>query len=303
MTPIHDSFEDELAGRLSEFAAGALPPRTSAEEVARKAMSTPAVPMHIASIAAVILVAAVGTTFVLGGIAGDPPLPLPAAGGSVTPAGDGQPRPTVVGTQSLAYTCGGHPFTEDVFDGAEIDLSSTAEGAAVATLIESNTDAGLLPSTGWHYAGREGDRVSFVALNSGVYTQAQVKADGDAWRVVNWGGCEPELDLPELNAATWHLAPDQEIRPDTTSFYVDVRERACTGGQSSADRVQAPIVSADEDRVVVAFTVALPEGPLTNCIANPTSRHLVELPFALAGRSVVDAGTLPWKERIGAQGM
>ena len=196
------------------------------------------------------------------------------------------------GDRSLLYTCGSSdPFLSTLFDDPATDLTRTPPGRAVHAVAAEDP---FLAEAGWHLAGSDVESATFVAWmpRAEAFAYARATLEGTAWRVDEWGGCIPRVWEPGASAADWMLAPSQRLTPMTTSFAVDVTERACAGGQSSAGRIKPPIVVYQADAILVAFTVhPLPGGH--TCPANPATRVVVELREPVGARQVLDAGTLP----------
>jgi hypothetical protein len=284
MTESRDPFEDRLAQQLIDLAETALPGRSSEEDTAAAAMAT-ARPTRWRAwlVAAAAVVTAIATTIVLA------PRPLGETAPSTSPS------PTDSG---LTYSCGGHPFSPAIFNEPELDLQSSAAGAALAEFIASGQRGEeLLPAAGWHLAGSDDSTASFVASFPGdpAYAEAQLERDAAGWQVVGWGQCRPRLELAGVNAATWTIVPGQEIDATTRTFSADVTEAECAGGQSSEGRVRAPLIIYEPDRVVVAFTVE-PLGGDQDCPSNPATRVRVELSEPLGDRELLDGGMLPWQD-------
>jgi hypothetical protein len=290
MTDDRDPFERRLAERLGDLSDTPLAGPKPSEPVARAAMASPSQTWRIGLLAITVLVAGVVAMVVLSRS------PTGVASQSTSPS----PSPSPGALASLEYSCyPGYPFRREIFDEPELDLESLPAGVRLARFIEAGGGGNALPRNGWHLAGMDNSRAAFVAMISGdpPYAQATVGLDDGEWRLGNWGRCLPKVDIGGLSAATWRLAPEQEIDTATTSFLADVVEWRCTGGQSSEDRVRPPLIAYQPQRVVVVFTVDPPPPPPDNvCIANPATRVSVELSEPLGDRELLDGGALPWHD-------
>ncbi|MDP9225021.1 MAG: hypothetical protein M3P18_14475 [Actinomycetota bacterium] len=112
--------------------------------------------------------------------------------------------------------------------------------------------------------------------------------------VLALGACSG-IPTGESGPATWTHDPAAEIGPDTTEFTAWVTERACAGGQSSADRITGPDTQVSAEAIVVTFGVR----PLTgaqDCQGNPPTPVIVRLPEPLGARMLLDGGREPPQE-------
>jgi hypothetical protein len=103
--------------------------------------------------------------------------------------------------------------------------------------------------------------------------------------------CLPSTPLDE-GGATWALAPDASIGPDTADFTAMVTEQACASGQTSAGRVIGPEVEWADDAVTVTFRVRRLAGEQT-CPGNPPTPVVIALDEPLGGRTLLDGGREP----------
>jgi len=304
MTEQRDPFEDGLAVRLTDLGDTALANRTADEAIADAAMTARA-PMGWPStlLTGVALVAVVVAAAVFGQRAPDAASVAtgtpdssanPVGTESATPVGT--PSPTPLG---LAYTCGGPAFSPALLNEPELDLRSIPAGVALADFIESG-QAGetILPPDGFRLAGEDDSNAWFVAPLPGdpPYADAHLEQDAGGWRVTGWGQCRPQIALQGAGAATWVLAPGQEVDRESTTFEAAVTERACSGGSSSEGRIREPVIIYEPDRVLVIFTVdPLPDGAYT-CPGNPPTQVPVELSEPLGDRQLLDGGEFPWRD-------
>jgi hypothetical protein len=290
MSDGRDPFERRLVERLGDLSETPLSGRKPSEQVAQAAMETPSQSWRIGLLAAAVLLGAIAAMLVVNR--------SPTGVGSESPPSSPSLSPGALA--SLEYSCyPGFPFRREIFDEPELDLESLPAGVRLARFVEAGGGDGALPRNGWHLAGMDESRAAFVATLPGdpPYASATLNLDDGVWRVGGWGRCLPKVDIGGLSAATWRLAPEQEIDTATTSFLADVTESGCTGGQSSENRVRPPLIAYQPQRVVVVFTVDPPPPPPDNvCIANPATRVAVELSEPLGDRELLDGGTLPWHD-------
>lgn len=287
MNENRDPFEDRLAADLLEFADTAVPGSRSDADVAASAMA----PGRRSR----FLVALGTAAAVVAGIAAAAVLFSPRNSG----LGGEQASPSPVSTQ-LAYACGTFAFPPTLIGQQPVDLQSSPAGVALAQFIDSGQGGEpLLPRDGWHVAGMDDSTASFVAPLPGdpPYAEAEAERTKNGWRIVGWGQCRPTLRLHGVNVATWNIVPGQEINASTQTFMVDVTELACASGKSMADRLRAPIVAFEPDRVIVTFTVEpLPDADAQECPGNPPTRIRLQLAEPVGDRKLLDGGTLPWRD-------
>ena len=102
------------------------------------------------------------------------------------------------------------------------------------------------------------------------------------------GGCAaPPVDTA---AASWALAPGQEVGPDSSLLDVLVTRVGCNSGVTG--HVEEPDVVLEDDRVVVTFVVTPGEPEAATCQGNPEEPWLLTLPEPLGDRSLVDGQCL-----------
>jgi len=297
MTERRDPFEERLAGQLSEFSDVPLERASPAEQVATKAMNNRPKRWRIAIAGAAAAAAILLTAVVLRG----PWQWMPSASGIASPIGSAQPRP--FDARTLLYQCGyGFSFSPSVLDQPETDLNATPSGRVLADFAARHAH---LPDRGWHLVGSDDSSALFLAdltgsdVTGNYYPEARVERKENGWRVVGFGGCQPKVAVDDLHAATFRLAHQEDVGPETTTFEVRVEEWACVSGQSSQDRLQPPLIAYQSDRIVIAFTIAPVRVPVDGiepglCVGNPESSYRVQLAEPIGTRAVVDAGRLPW---------
>ena len=90
--------------------------------------------------------------------------------------------------------------------------------------------------------------------------------------------------------ATWTVVSDNPPTTTARSFTAMVERLGCSGGETG--EVLQPTVSADEERIVVTFSVeSLPPGAYT-CPGNKAVPYVVELDEPIGNRQLVDGACL-----------
>jgi hypothetical protein len=93
--------------------------------------------------------------------------------------------------------------------------------------------------------------------------------------------------LPDDSAAaTWTVAPNQEIDASTSELRLLVSRLGCNSGVTG--EVQKPDVRVDDEQVVLTFAVEPDEPSSATCQGNDQVPYDVVLPEPLGDRSLVD---------------
>ena len=93
------------------------------------------------------------------------------------------------------------------------------------------------------------------------------------------------FDTTGRAAASWSLAPGEELTPKTRSILIGVRWMACASGAAVED--PQPVVTYEEDRVTLAVYGIVPEGPDFLCQGTEISALEVPLTEPLGNRPLV----------------
>jgi hypothetical protein len=114
--------------------------------------------------------------------------------------------------------------------------------------------------------------------------------------VVGYGGFLPTRVRPAGAAASWRVVDGVDLNDNSVEVAVEVTERGCTGGRSSEGRLLDPLIEEFADVVVVTYAVEpRPEGAY-GCPSNPPTAATLRLPEPLAGRTLVDGTSLPYRD-------
>jgi hypothetical protein len=98
-------------------------------------------------------------------------------------------------------------------------------------------------------------------------------------------------------AATWAVAPNQEISAATSNFTVLVSRLGCNSGVTG--EAQQPEVQLDDGEVIITFTVRPDEPSSATCPSNDQVPYDVELGEPLGDRALVDGQCLSGAEAVG----
>jgi hypothetical protein len=244
----------------------------------------------------------------MAGCAG-PPASTAAPGASTLPAGPGQttvsqgarppgePNPLDPALAFLRYSCGGHPFGLDLLavpGQAELEDHPSAE--ALRMFLAGGDASDLVPIGGWHLAGRDAERASYVAQVAGDPPFASIDLafrDG-TWQVDGYGQCRPMLVMEGLNPATFQFVGDVP-GPEATRVDVDVTETACAGGRPMGARLRPATVIETDAFVYLLFTATSQDGG-QDCPGNPATRVTVELRAPVGDRTVMDVAVFPFHD-------
>jgi hypothetical protein len=194
-------------------------------------------------------------------------------------------------------TCGGGPpsFPLAVLDqAAGID---PAEDQPAAILHAHLREVEGLPRGGWIRAAQTHDTVLFVARGGGVpWSQVGVQLSDGVWAADRWGQCrlQPELP-PDLGIATFRVAADADLAPDTTEIEVLATEMACNSGRDARGRIVVWAVLPAADAMTVVLAVR-PRPGGHDCQGNPETPFLLELPEPLGDRTLLDGSEIPARD-------
>ena len=196
-------------------------------------------------------------------------------------------------------TCDGGPsFSPEALEGpadAENGPGSAAE-ALRRHLARDEIDIDSLPDAGWIEVSRTDASAFYLTPDpaaEGSWIYASVDHDGEGWEVDGWGGCSLQPDVgPGLGIASFRIAPDVELDPDSTEVAVLVTERACNSGQDARGRIVVAAIDGKDDRVTVTLAVR-PRGGAQTCPSNPETPFILELPEPLGDRALLDGSSVP----------
>lgn len=98
-------------------------------------------------------------------------------------------------------------------------------------------------------------------------------------------------------AATWTIAPHEEVGAGTSSFEVLVTRSGCNGGVTG--EVQEPEVQLEDEEVVITFAVKPDEPSSATCEGNDQVPYDVVLDEPLSDRRLVDGQCLSGGAAVG----
>jgi hypothetical protein len=124
------------------------------------------------------------------------------------------------------------------------------------------------------------------------YWNAEFENRGDGWSYVRSGQCELQPVFEGIEAASWELAPGENLRADTTTLNLLVSERSCSSGRSPEGRIVPAAVIYEPDSVIVIFGVKPLPGAQT-CQSAPPAAVSLELREALGKRQLFDGSVFP----------
>lgn len=87
----------------------------------------------------------------------------------------------------------------------------------------------------------------------------------------------------------WEPAPGVEITPASETIPIVVMERACSGGDTAAGRIQHPDVESRADAVVVTVRIT-PKPGFQNCPGNPPTCYNLDLTEPVGSRPLLMGG-------------
>lgn len=220
---------------------------------------------------------------------------LAACGGGVTKMTSEEASVPVVADRR-AYACGVVPFEASALEGPANAEEGNDQAAEVLRDALRREPLRSLPERGWREVARTAEHVLYLASEGGdepPLPHVRLGRSESAWELVDYGACEPLVVAEELHPATWTFEGDPPA-PDTTTFEVLVTETACVGGRSVEDRLRPPIVSENNESVVITFLAAPPPGGQGgSCIGNTPTEASVNLSEPVGDRVLRDGAVYP----------
>lgn len=197
-------------------------------------------------------------------------------------------------------SCGhGAAFSLEVLDQPpNAELADDPAAAALRRhLAEPGIEFASLPDSGWREATRSFGSVTWIAedpSSPGSWHQVTASDEGGEWRVTGWGGCSMQPDVGVgLGLASFRVAPNEELTPETVEIDVLVTERACNSGEDARGRIVAPAILPGADTITVIFAVRPRLGVAQTCPSNPETPFLLRLPEPLGDRALLDGSAVP----------
>ena len=223
-------------------------------------------------------------------------LVLIACSGPSGPSADAEPPPL-----AGRVTCGHDDlpaFRLAVLnERAGVDPSEDQPAAILhATLRETEglQEGEGLPGAGWIRAAHTDEVVLFVAPGEGMaWSMVKVQLRDGIWSADSYGQCHLQPELPDgVNLAIFRVAPDEELKPESTEVEVLVTELVCNSGQDARGRIRPFSITPAEDSVTVIFTV-VPRPGGHECPGNPETPFTLALPEPLGDRVLLDGSEVP----------
>ena len=91
-------------------------------------------------------------------------------------------------------------------------------------------------------------------------------------------------------AASWKIAPGEEVGPTSKQLQVLVTRVGCNSGVTG--NVEEPEIEVNSDRVIVTFVVTPGEPGSADCQGNPDVHFRLTLPEPLGSRALADGQCL-----------
>lgn len=216
---------------------------------------------------------------------------------SQSPQPPGEPNPLDPALAFLRYSCGGHPFGLDLLAApGQAELENHPSAEALRQFLAGGAASDLVPIGGWHLAGRDTLRASYVAQVAGdpPFASIDLSFRDGSWHVDGYGQCRPMFEREGLNPATFQFV-DGPPEPDATRMELDVTEVACASGRPMGARLQRPTVVENDSFVYLLFVAKSQDGG-QDCPSNPATRVTVELRAPVGARTVLDVAVFPFHD-------
>lgn len=148
----------------------------------------------------------------------------------------------------------------------------------------------------WLLAYADEDEALFLVQRTrgaDPFAAMTVEREGGEW---SFGGYRDPCRLRPLithgmGRSTWRVDAESPPGPTSTTFPIEVLERACASGRPADGRIADPIVEYGEDAITVTIPVRQIEGGAT-CPGNPWTPFVLELDEPIGDRALLDGG--PW---------
>lgn len=187
--------------------------------------------------------------------------------------------------------------------------ADTPAAAALREFLSGPEGEGFGASeVGWRLLSEREDQVTFAQVDPAIDllqpvrdrtspgVDVRVERQNGDWEAVSWGDFWPTRVRPSGAAASWRVVDGIDVDDSTVEVAVEVTEQGCTGGRSSEGRLLDPLIEEFADVVVVTYAVQpRPEG-VNGCPSNPPTATTLRLPEPLAGRTLVDGTSLPYRD-------
>lgn len=205
---------------------------------------------------------------------------------SATPVADG-----------FVYSCDGEShFDPSTFTPGTAEEEPGPIGDALRELLDSESEWGTMPPTGWVEVGRSARTASFVAKDDGRFLSILIRKEQGGWDAAGWGDClHPEADVGDASIIRWALDPDHPApKPSDREIHALVLEMACSSASDPRERIRVPIVQVTEDSIDLVLA-ADPLRGAQMCPGNLAVPYTIELEEPIGDRELVDAGLWPPK--------
>ena len=251
------------------------------------------------------LVAIAGLTLLTVGCGSEPADPTPVT--SETPssvaaaesAGPALAPPLVLEPEDVRLSCGSPlPFGAQALRGP--GGAEQADHPAADALRDLLEESSLPARGGWQVVVLTDTSALFLLPEPGdsefQFWSAEFESREGTWTYVRSGQCQLRPTLEGIEAASWVLAPGQQITRDSKIFDVLVTEASCSSGQSPEGRIVPAAAIYQETSITVIFGVRPLPGAQT-CQGAPPATATLELEEPLGDRRLLDGSVFPAEAR------
>lgn len=217
-------------------------------------------------------------------------------------AGPALAPPPVLEPEDVRLSCGSPlPFGAEALRGP--GGAEQADHPAAAALRDLLEESSLPARGGWQVVVLTGRSALFLLPeprdSEFPYWSAEFETQGEAWTYVRSGQCQLRPIFEGMEAASWVLAPGQQITRDSKIFDVLVTEASCSSGQSPEGRIVPAAAIYQETSITVIFAVRPLPGAQT-CQGAPPATVTLQLDEQVGDRRLLDGSVFPAEVRAEA---
>jgi hypothetical protein len=202
--------------------------------------------------------------------------------------------------RSLLYSCGSTPFPLSAFQGpANAQKSNKPWARGLRKLVRSEAFF-VPPGKRWRLLVKTKRTVQYGSGKpaKGI-SWLQLEREKRRWDFSQSAfGCFPQAWAPDVGPATWRVDPASPVSASSTSFTAQVLEQSCASGRSPEGRIVEPRIQYGATQVIITFFVRPAPGNFQTCQGNPPGPFEVDLAQPLGGRTLMDGGVFPFRQRF-----
>lgn len=209
--------------------------------------------------------------------------------------------PPALEPEDIRLSCGSPlPFGAEALGGAR--SAEQADHPAAAALRKLLRESSLPRRGGWQVVVLSDTSALFLLPEprdrEAPFWSAEFENQAGTWNYVRSGQCALQPIFEDLEAASWQLAPGQQITPETRTFDVLVTASGCSSGERPDGRI-APAAAIYQETSVTVIFGARPLPGAQTCQSAPPAMVTLRLDEPLGDRQLLDGSVFPAELRGG----